>query len=71
MAMSPDDKLDLFDAWCLRQEIRIRLQLTRQEKSRGKREAALHLEQPDEWQARGHASGGRKPTLSEMDGDYE
>lgn len=63
--------LDMFDAFCARQTARIQ-QLLSEPPGRGARERELrHAEQPDCYEQRGHASGPRRPSLSELEGDRD
>lgn len=75
MALAPDTRamsLDLFDAFCRRQEARIRQELSIYTTGREIRERdARHAGQPDLCETRGHAVGPRRPTLSELDGDQD
>lgn len=62
-------QLDLYDAFCRRQVARIQ-QFLKDPPGRGAREReARHAEQPERYERRGHASGARRPSLSEIEGD--
>jgi hypothetical protein len=63
--------MDMIDAAWARQIARIRQQLGTLSKTRTERRDLLYREQPDVWQARGHATGARHKSLSELDGDRE
>jgi hypothetical protein len=64
-------QLDMFDAFCVRQVARIEKELASYSRKRSRELHLLHLEQPEEWQCRGHATGHRKRTLSELDGEQQ
>lgn len=65
------DEIAQFDAFCRRQLARIHQYLRTQEKRRIQLRDLVLREQPDVWQARGHAMGQKHLSLSEMDGDRE
>jgi len=73
MTTAPPDtrahQLDMFDAFCARQTARIQ-QFLADPPGRGARERELrHQDQPDCYEQRGHASGPRRPSLSQLEGD--
>lgn len=61
--------MDMIDVAWQKQITQIRRQLHSETQTRTVRRELQYEEQPDVWQARGHASGGRRPSLSELDGD--